>query len=65
VEAARNAQQHIFMTMAANLASIASHDWILKALEQGDVEQAAQRVAEHLQPVFSYRARTTPFRSIS
>ena len=64
VDGTRNAQRHIFVTPAANVESIARHDWVLSALKEGDIERAAQRVAEHLQPVFAYRTRKTPLLSV-
>jgi GntR family transcriptional repressor for pyruvate dehydrogenase complex len=54
IDAAENAQLEIFRTPRADLHSFERHRWIVEALEDGDVEATAQRVAEHLEPAFTF-----------
>jgi DNA-binding FadR family transcriptional regulator len=54
IDAAENAQLEIFRTPRADVHSFERHRWIVEALEDGDVEEAAVRVAEHLEPAFTF-----------
>jgi GntR family transcriptional repressor for pyruvate dehydrogenase complex len=60
IDAAESAQLEIFRTPRADTHSFERHRWILEALEQGDVEETAQRVAEHLEPAFTYPRDAQP-----
>ena len=66
IDAAENAQLEIFRTPRADVHSFERHRWIVEALEDGDMEEAARRVAEHLEPAFTYprdAPRTRPQRA--
>jgi GntR family transcriptional repressor for pyruvate dehydrogenase complex len=56
IQSVETAQREIFRTPDAGRHSIERHAEILSALEEGDVEEAARRVAEHLTPAFTYPA---------
>jgi GntR family transcriptional repressor for pyruvate dehydrogenase complex len=56
IEAAGPAQLEVFRTPQAGTFSLGKHLWIVEAIESGDVEETARRVAEHLEPVFTYPA---------
>jgi GntR family transcriptional regulator, transcriptional repressor for pyruvate dehydrogenase complex len=63
IDAAENAQLEIFRTPRASVHSFDRHRWIVEALEDGDVDEAARRVAEHLEPAFTYPRKTPRTRS--
>jgi GntR family transcriptional repressor for pyruvate dehydrogenase complex len=63
IDAAENAQLEIFRTPPAGTHSFERHRWIVEALEEGDVAEAADRVAQHLEPAFTYPRDTARSRS--
>jgi GntR family transcriptional regulator, transcriptional repressor for pyruvate dehydrogenase complex len=63
IDAAQNAQLEIFRTPRASVHSFERHRWIVEALEDGDMDEAARRVAEHLEPAFTYPRETPRTRS--
>jgi GntR family transcriptional repressor for pyruvate dehydrogenase complex len=54
IEVSSAAQLEIFRTGKAGLHSLHRHVPIVEALERGDVAEAAQQVADHLAPAFTY-----------
>jgi GntR family transcriptional repressor for pyruvate dehydrogenase complex len=54
IKTAETAQLEIFRTREAGRHSIAQHEGIFTALEEGDVEETARRVVDHLTPAFIY-----------
>lgn len=54
IDAIADTQLAIFRMSGAGTQSLDRHDLIVEALEQGDVEAAAERVVDHLEPAFSY-----------
>jgi GntR family transcriptional regulator, transcriptional repressor for pyruvate dehydrogenase complex len=54
IEAAESAQREIFRTPRASRHSTSRHTHILDALIEGDIEEVAQRVAQHLEPAFTF-----------
>ncbi|MCW2980297.1 MAG: transcriptional regulator [Solirubrobacterales bacterium] len=54
IDSAENTQLELFRTPQADLQSLERHRWIAEALDDGDVEETARRVAAHLEPAFTY-----------
>ncbi|MEZ5077239.1 MAG: GntR family transcriptional regulator [Solirubrobacterales bacterium] len=54
IDTAENAQLELFRTPQVDLQSLERHRWIADALDDGDVEEAARRVAAHLEPAFTF-----------
>ena len=54
ITAGEAAQLDIFRVQRAGRHSLSIHAWILEAIQHGDVDEAARRVAEHLVPEFTY-----------
>ena len=54
IDATESAQLEIFRTPQAGIHSFERHIWITEALEDGDVEETARRVAAHLEPAFTF-----------
>ena len=54
IKTAETAQLEIFRTREAARHSVAQHQGIFAALDQGDVETTARRVVDHLTPAFVY-----------
>ena len=54
IDSAESTQLEIFGTPQADLHSLERHRWIAEALDDGDVEETARRVAVHLEPAFTY-----------
>ncbi len=56
IHACENAQRDIFRTPRAGTHTMAWHQWILEALQDGDIEETARREVEHLLPAFTFPA---------
>ena len=54
IDATESAQLEIFRTPRAGMHSFERHIWIAEALEDGDVEETARRVAAHLEPAVTF-----------
>jgi GntR family transcriptional repressor for pyruvate dehydrogenase complex len=54
IHACENAQRDIFRTPRAGSHTLAWHQWILDALQNGDIDETARREVEHLLPAFTY-----------
>lgn len=54
IHACENAQYDIFRTPRAGTHTMSWHQWILAALQDGDIEETARREVEHLLPPFTY-----------
>jgi DNA-binding FadR family transcriptional regulator len=54
IEASSASQLAIFRTPKAGMQSLLRHQPIVEALERGDVATAADEVADHLRPAFTY-----------